>query len=222
LIETKIKGCTIEPPTETVVYARRYPTWEIGVVMAMEEALARIYEMYSKEIFDIGTPFHLFGRRNFEGWPMRTPGNHATVSWTEVQLEDMEAHVYNIEHLLLDEMDATNNAKDLLRERQEKIEQLEDIIQKLKDNKKALEAANNKLAFKAEAHEVQIAGLQGQCAYLNQHLKKFDPWPAKKERPLAIKDKESTQRNLKRTPRSKWCPSLMKKRLLWRRAVRNT
>jgi hypothetical protein len=32
----------------------------------------------------------------------------------EVQLEDMEAHVYNIEHLLLVEIDATDNAKDLL------------------------------------------------------------------------------------------------------------
>jgi hypothetical protein len=39
----------------------------------------------------------------------------------------MEAHVYSIEHLILAEMDAIDNAKDLLRERQEKIEQLEDI-----------------------------------------------------------------------------------------------
>jgi hypothetical protein len=84
LIETKIKRCTIEPPTETVVYARRYPTWEIGVVMAMEEELACICETYSKEIFDLGTPFHLFGGRNSEGWPMRTPGNRAMVPWTEV------------------------------------------------------------------------------------------------------------------------------------------
>jgi predicted AAA+ superfamily ATPase len=66
-------------------------------------------------------------------------------------------------------MDASDNAKDLLQERQEKIEQLEDIIQKLKDKKNALEVANDKLAFKAEAQEVQIAGLQGQCAYLNQY-----------------------------------------------------
>jgi hypothetical protein len=85
--------------------------------MAMEEALARICEMYSKEIFDLGTPFHLFERRNSQGWPMRTPGNRATVPWTEIQLEDMEAHVYNIEHLLLAKMDAIDNAKDLLRER---------------------------------------------------------------------------------------------------------
>jgi hypothetical protein len=74
LIESKITGRTIEPPTKTVVYVRRYPPWEIGVVMAMQEVLAHICETYSKEIFDLGTPFHLFGRRNFEGWPMRTLG----------------------------------------------------------------------------------------------------------------------------------------------------
>jgi hypothetical protein len=161
LIESKIKGRTIEPPTETVVYVRRYLSWEIGVVMAMQEALARICEKYSKEIFDLGMPFHLFGRRNSEGWPMRTLGDHAAVPWTEIQLEDMEAHVYSTEHLLLAEMDATDNAKDLLQERQESIEQLEEIVLKLKDTKKALEATNDKLAFKTEAQEAQIAGLQG-------------------------------------------------------------
>jgi hypothetical protein len=128
LIESKIKGRTIDPPTETMVYARRYPSWEIGVVMVMQEALARICETHSKEIFDLDMPFHIFGRRNSEGWPMKTPGNRATVPWTEIQLEDMEAHVYIIEHLLLAEMDATDNARDLLQERQERIEQLEDIV----------------------------------------------------------------------------------------------
>jgi hypothetical protein len=39
-------GGTLEPPTETVVYSRIYPGWETGIMMAMEEALARIYGMY--------------------------------------------------------------------------------------------------------------------------------------------------------------------------------
>jgi hypothetical protein len=39
------------------------------------------------------------------------------VPWTNVQLEDMEGHVYNLEHLLLAEMDPTDNAKELLQER---------------------------------------------------------------------------------------------------------
>jgi hypothetical protein len=109
LIETKIKGHTIEPPTKMVVYARRYPSWDIGVVMAMPEALARVCETYSKEIFNLGMPFHLFGRRYSEGWPMRTPGNRATVPWTEIQFEDMEEHIYNLEDALHAEMDAIDD-----------------------------------------------------------------------------------------------------------------
>jgi hypothetical protein len=119
--------------------------------MAMQEVLAHICETYSKEIVNLGMPFHLFGRLNYEGWPMRTPGDRATVPWTEIQLEDMEAHVYSIEHLLHAEMDAIDDAKDLLQERQENIEQLEDIIQKMKDKQKTLEATNDKLVFKTEA-----------------------------------------------------------------------
>jgi hypothetical protein len=45
-IEMRIKGRTIEPPTETVMYSRIYPSWETGIMMAMEEALARICGMY--------------------------------------------------------------------------------------------------------------------------------------------------------------------------------
>jgi hypothetical protein len=131
LIETKIKGRTVEPPTKTVVYARRYSSWEIGVVMAMQEALACICKTYSKEIFNLGMPFHLFGRCNSEGWPMRTPGNHATVPWTEIQFEDMEGHIYSLEHALHAEIDAIDDAKDLLQERQERIELLEDMILKM-------------------------------------------------------------------------------------------
>jgi DNA repair exonuclease SbcCD ATPase subunit len=79
--------------------------------------------------------------------------------WTEIQLEDMESYAFNLEHLLRIEMDTTDDAKQLLQEREEKIEQLEDIIQKLKDKKKTLEAANDKLTYKTEDQETQIAGL---------------------------------------------------------------
>jgi hypothetical protein len=44
-----------------MVYTRRYPSWEIGVVMAMQEALARICKTYSKEIFDLGMPSTFLG-----------------------------------------------------------------------------------------------------------------------------------------------------------------
>jgi hypothetical protein len=58
----------------------------------------------------------------------------------------------------------------------------------------ALEETNDKLVFKMDAQEAQIAGLQGLCAYLSKYLMKFDSWPKKKETPLAIKDKESTSK----------------------------
>jgi hypothetical protein len=42
---------------------------------------------------------------------------------------------------------------DLLQERQERIELLEDMILKTKDKQETLEATNDKLAFKIEAQE---------------------------------------------------------------------
>jgi hypothetical protein len=57
-IETRIEGRTIEPPTETVVYSRMYPGWETGIMMAMEEALARIYGMYVQEISKMNNSIH--------------------------------------------------------------------------------------------------------------------------------------------------------------------
>jgi TolA-binding protein len=189
-----------------MVYVRKYSSWEIGVVMAMQEAFAHICETYSNEIFDMGMAFHLFGRHSSEGWPMRTPGNRAAVPWTKIQFEDMEGHVYSLEHALHADMDAIDDAKDLLQERQERIEQLEDIILKMTDKQKTLVATNDKLVFKTKTQEAQIAGLQGQCAYLNQHLKKFDPWPAKKETPPAIKDKETTPEAPKKDPKRQEMP----------------
>jgi hypothetical protein len=127
-IETKIKGRTIEPTTETMVDSRMYPGWETGVMMAMEEALAHISDMSSKEISKLDNSFHQFGRRNSEGWPMRTLGIRGGLPWTKIQLEDMESYAFNLEHLLHTEMDAMDDAKKLLQEREEKIEQLEDTI----------------------------------------------------------------------------------------------
>jgi TolA-binding protein len=189
-----------------VVYERRYSSWELGVVMAMQEALARVCETYSKEIFNLGMPFQLLGRHNSEGWPMRTLGNRAIAPSTEIQFEDMEGHIYNLEHALHAEMDAIDDAKDLLQERQERIELLEDMILKMKDKQETLEATNDKLVFKIEAQEAQISGLLGQCAYLNQHLKKLDPWPTKKGTPQVNKDKEATPEAPQEDPKKQETP----------------
>jgi hypothetical protein len=110
-IETKIKGRTIQPPTEIVVYSRMYLGWDTGIMMAMEEALARICGMYPKEIFDMDNTFQQFGRRNHEGWALSTPGRREGLPWTEIQLEDMETYAFNMEIMLRGEMDATADGK---------------------------------------------------------------------------------------------------------------
>jgi hypothetical protein len=110
-IETKIKGRTIEPPTETVVYSRMYLGWETGIMMAMEEALAHICGMYVQEISEMNNYFHQFGRRNSDGWALSTPGLREGLPWTEIQLEDMETYAFNMELMLCDEMDAIDDAK---------------------------------------------------------------------------------------------------------------
>jgi hypothetical protein len=180
-IETKIKGRTIDPPMETVVYARRYPGWETGIMMAMEEALAHICGMYPKEIFDMDNTFQQFGRRNHEGWALSTPGYREGLPWTEIQLEDMETYAFNMEIMLRDEMDAADNARHQLQERDEKIEQLENTIQKLREKNASLEATNDKLASNTENLTARDIGLQGHCAYLSKYLMKYDPWPSKKK-----------------------------------------
>jgi hypothetical protein len=158
-IETKIEGRIIEPTTEIVVYLRMYPGWEIGVMMAIEEALVCICDMYSKEISKMDTSFHKFGRHNSEGWPMRTPGIRGGLPWTEIQLEDMESYAFNLE--IYSVLRWTPRMMPSIYSRKEKIEQLEDTIQKLKDKKKSLEAANDKLTYKTEDQETRIAGLRG-------------------------------------------------------------
>jgi hypothetical protein len=57
-IETRIEGRTIEPPTETMVYSRMYLGWETRIMMAMEEALARICGMYVQEISEMNNSVH--------------------------------------------------------------------------------------------------------------------------------------------------------------------
>jgi hypothetical protein len=76
----------------------------------------------------------------------------------------MDTYAFNMEIMLRDEMDATDGAKYLLREKEEKIDQLENTIQKLKEKNALLEAINDKLIAKTEDQTARNIGLQGQCA----------------------------------------------------------
>jgi myosin heavy subunit len=154
------------------------------------------------QISELDNSIHQFGRHNSDGWALSTPGLCEGLPWTEIQLEDRETYAFNMEHMLRSEMDATDDAKYQLQEKDEKIEQLENTIQKLKEKNKSLEAANDKLTGKVEDQEDQIVGFRGQCIYLHQILMKYKPQPNKEEAPPIVKSKELTQRRLKRTPRS--------------------
>jgi hypothetical protein len=152
-IETRIEGRTIGTPMEIVVYSRMYPGWETGVMMAMEEALARICGMYLQEISELDNSIYQFGRHNHKGWALRTLGHREDLPWTEVQLEDMGSYAFNLEDRLHSQMDAIDDAKYQLLQKDEKIEQLENMIEKLKEKNKSLEAANDKLTGKVEDQE---------------------------------------------------------------------
>jgi hypothetical protein len=121
--------------------------------MAMEEALARICGMYVQEISELDNSIYQFGRRNSDGWALRTLGRRESLPWTEIQLEDMETYAFDLEHMLRSEMDATDDAKYQLQEKDEKIERLEITIQKVKEKNKSLEVANDKLTGKVEDQE---------------------------------------------------------------------
>jgi predicted RNase H-like nuclease (RuvC/YqgF family) len=73
----------------------------------------------------------------------------------------METYAFNMETLLHDEMDATDNAKYQLREKEEKIDQLENTIQKLKEKNALLEAINDNLKAKTEDQTTRNIGLHG-------------------------------------------------------------
>jgi predicted RNase H-like nuclease (RuvC/YqgF family) len=65
----------------------------------------------------------------------------------------MGSYAFNLEDMLHSEMDATDDAKYQLLQKDEKIEQLENTIEKLKEKNKSLEAANDKLTGKVEDQE---------------------------------------------------------------------
>jgi chromosome segregation ATPase len=112
----------------------------------------------------------------------------------------MGSYAFNLEDMLRSEMDATDDAKYQLLQKDEKIEQLENTIEKLKEKNKSLEAANDKLSGKVEDQEAQIVGFRGQCIYLHKDLMKYKPWLPKKGTTPTEERKESTSEQVGAEP----------------------
>jgi hypothetical protein len=197
-IETTIEGRLIEPVTDTVVYLKKYPSWEDGVVMAMQEALARIVCMHGDSI-DVESGRQFFGRRSSLGLPMRTSGSREGLSWIQIQFEDMERYAYKVETLLRAEMCDLDFAKHTLTENNKKYKELERLIEWLTDKRDALfnenvqlKKDNEKLLDKTLDQEAVILALQGQCAHMARQI---PPPPPQSATPqvLAIQQPPATQ-----------------------------
>ena len=148
--------------------------------MAMQEALARICDIYSESMPE-GSSCYIFGRRNQDGMPVRTAGDRLGLRWSEIQFEDLEGHVYNLEEMLRTEMEELDWAKGLLQQNKERIIQAERAVEwlgdqrdKLRNDNYKLKNVNEKLEDKALSQEAQILGLQGQCAHLVQKVLKLE------------------------------------------------
>ncbi|KAM0899984.1 hypothetical protein ACQ4PT_020933 [Festuca glaucescens] len=183
-IETTIEGRLVEPVTDTVVYLKGYPSWEDGVVMAMQEALARIVYMHGGSI-DVESGRQFFGRRSSLGFPMRTSGSREGLSWIQIQFEDMEMYAYKVETLLCAEMRDLDWTKHTIKENNKKYQQLEKLSEWLADKRDALFAGtvqlkkdNEKLLDKTLDQEAVILALRGQCAHLARQIPPSPPQPA--------------------------------------------
>jgi hypothetical protein len=181
-IETTIEGRLVQPVTDTVVYLKTYPDWEDGVVMAMQEALARIVYRYENDI-DEDSDIQYFGRRNSAGFCFRTKGNREGMTWTAIQFEDMERYARKMEHHLRMEMNNCDLTKQILQENNLKYYELKEQRDELDAEVVQLKADNEKLQDETFKQQAIILALQAQCAHLVKQIPPSPPHPATQEAP---------------------------------------
>ena len=109
IIEANVRGRRIQPVTEDLVFIKEYPSWDLGITMAMQEALARTLEVYREEISEEST-FYVFGRRSLDGTVIRTTGGRDEMCWMATQLEDLEVLVFHMGESLEEEAQRITNA----------------------------------------------------------------------------------------------------------------
>jgi hypothetical protein len=176
-IETTIEGRLVQPVTDTVVYLKTYPDWEDGVVMAMQEALARIVYRYENDI-DEDSDIQYFGRRNSAGICFRTKGNREGMTWTAIQFEDMERYARKMEHHLSMEMNNCDLTKQILQENNLKYYELKEQRDELDAEVVQLKEDNEKLQDETFKQQAIILALQAQCAHLVKQIPPSPPHPA--------------------------------------------
>ncbi|KAK1694751.1 hypothetical protein QYE76_011448 [Lolium multiflorum] len=158
-IETTIEGRLVQPATDTVVYLKTYPDWEDGVVMAMQEALARIVYRYRNDI-DEDSDIQHFGHRSSAGFCIRTKGNCEGMTWTAIQFEDMERYAQKMEHHLRLEMKDCDLIKQILQENNLKYYEMKEQRDELDAEVVQLKTDNEKLQDETFKQQAIILALQ--------------------------------------------------------------
>jgi low affinity Fe/Cu permease len=110
IIEGNVRGRLVRTETQDIVFYKMSPNWEIGVEMAMQEALARTVQTYQHEMSQ-GSSFYAFGRRFEDGTANRTAGDRVGMDYRVIQMEDLECHIVNLEESLTAEMRKNENLR---------------------------------------------------------------------------------------------------------------
>ena len=144
----------------------------MGIMMAKQEALARICERY-RELLPPGSIHRRFGRRGATGLPHWSGNDRENMPMMELQLEDLEATIHRAVTLLGAESWVVDQSKELIAEQKKRIATVEEVIVSQEAKKEKLEVANQKLQAenlkllnKVDTQEAMIAALREQCAQL--------------------------------------------------------
>ena len=143
-IETEILSRPTGIPTAPIVYRKVYTCWEMGLMIAKQEALARICEEYH-HLLPQGSLHRCFGRRGATGLPYWSGNDRKDMTLMALQFEDLEVTIHRAVTLLGAESRVVDQSKELIAEQKKRIATVEGVIVSQEDKKEKLEVAHQKL-----------------------------------------------------------------------------
>ena len=158
LIETTIPANPEDPSTHEEIYEERYPDWEISLSIAMQGAIGRICGIY-RHLIPTGSPYRTLGRRSMDGVPFYYT---MTEHWPLQRryLMEHECGAAALEDLLKEEMKFVDQAVDVVKEANDRLETLENTVIYLDQKREELREANSRLEEKKTKLEERIKMLE--------------------------------------------------------------
>ena len=173
-IEIEILSRPTGIPIAPIVYRKVYTSWEMGLMMAKQEALSCICEEYH-QLLPPGSLHRFFGRRGATGLPHWSGNDRKDMTLMALQFEDLEVTIHRAVTLLDVESRVVDQSKELIAEQKKRIATVEGVIvsqeakkEKLETTNQKLEAENLKLLNKVDTQEAMIVALREQCAQLTK------------------------------------------------------